>query len=399
MAGPLSGYRILDLTTMISGPFGTMLLGDQGADVIKIETTDTGDLYRHGGMTSAGISSHFAAANRSKRSVALNLSDERGRSLLEKLVPTADVFIQNFRPGAIERMGFGEARLRELRPDIVMVSICGFGETGPFSGKRVYDPLIQAMSGMMHVQGGDGDPTAIRTILPDKLTAVTCAQAVTAALLERERSGQGQHVRLSMFDTSVGWMWPDTMLGDIWLGDRAQGSVPGERNLCFKTSDGFVAVCIASDSEWRGFCAAAERPDLTDHPRFSSPGGRSTNQEAFFGKVREIIAQRSSAYWLESLDKHDVPVAPLLTPREAIAHSQALANDLTYEREHPYGGRIREVRPAARFDRTRIEPGRHVPMHGEHTREVLAEAGVDGEEFEAYVAAGVVRAPEDKTKL
>ena len=392
MTGPLRGYRILDLTSMISGPFATMLLGDQGADVIKIETVDGGDLFRHGGVSSAGMSSHFAAANRSKRSVSLNLRDPRGRELLEKLIPTADVFIQNFRPGAIERMGFGEDRLRQLKPDLIVVSICGFGETGPFAGKRVYDPLIQAMAGVMHVQGGDGEPTSMRIILPDKLTAVTCAQAVTAALLERERSGLGQHVRLSMFDTCVAWMWPDSMLGDIWLDEGTTGEAPGERNLCFKTSDGHIAACIISASEWEGFCAAAGRPDLLVHSFPGNLAGHAMTQVEFYDLIREIVRERSTAFWLEQLDKHDVPVAPLLSLLESIAHPQALANQLTYEREHPHAGRIREVRPAARFDRTPLEPGHHPPVLGEHTREILAEIGVDDTAFNSYLTAGVVGA-------
>ena len=390
MAGPLRGYRILDLTALISGPYGTQLLGDQGADIVKVEPVGSGDLFRHGGVSSAGMSSHFAANNRSKRSLALDLTDARGKALLERLIPSADVFVQNFRPEAIERMGFGESQVRALRPDIIYVSIFGFGETGPLAGKRVYDALIQALAGIMRVQGIGREPMSMNTMLPDKLTAMTWAQAATAALLERERSGKGQHVRISMLDAAIAWMWPDSMLDDIWITDELSDARASERNMCFKTADDYIATCILSDSEYEGFCRAAERPDLLEHPEFSQMAGRALTPN-FFALLREVLAQRPTRYWLEAFAKHDVPVAPLLTPFEVVSHPQVVANELVYERQHPHAARIREVRPAARFDRTRLERGRPVPLLGEHSREILAEVGVDAAAFEALVADKVVQ--------
>ncbi|NJN52470.1 MAG: CoA transferase, partial [Gammaproteobacteria bacterium] len=212
--GPLSGVRILDLTSMISGPVATQLLADQGADVIKIEPPG-GDLVRNLGPSRGGLTATFVSSNRSKRSLALDLKSEAGVGVLERLIPTADVFVQNFRPGAIDRMGFGEARVRALRGDIIYVSISGFGETGPYAHKRVYDPVIQALSGLTAIQADrdTGRPRMVRTIIPDKTTAVTAAQAMTAALFARERHGKGQHVRLAMLDAMVAYLWPEGMTG------------------------------------------------------------------------------------------------------------------------------------------------------------------------------------------
>jgi len=393
MAGPLTGYRVLDLTSIVSGPLGTQLLGDQGADVIKVEPCGTGDLARAGGISSAGIASHFVVLNRSKRSLALNLSEARGKELLERLIPTADVFVQNFRPGVIERIGFGEPQVRALRPDIVYASISGFGDTGPLAGKRVYDPLVQAMSGMMYIQGGMDQPCSMNTIIPDKLTAMMNAQAITAALLERERSGKGQKISLSMLDTTIAWMWADSMLPDIWLHDQTTGKPPMERNNAFKTSDGHIAVCIVSDAEYQGFCRAADRPDLAKHPKLASANDRGSNAPELFRVLREVLVRDTTANWLERLNKEDVPAAPLLTLLESISHPQVIENQLVYEREHPHAGRLREVRPSAQFDRSSMEPGRHAPLLGEHSREVLDEVGVSDAEFEAFVADGIVQTP------
>ena len=206
--GPLGGYRIIDATQMVSGPMATMILADQGADVIKVEPPGVGDLTRAMGGSRRGMAPTFAVINRNKRSIALNLKDGRGVDLLNRLVATADVFVQNFRPGRAEKMGIGEPQLRRVRPDLVYVSISGFGEKGPYAHKRVYDPVIQALSGLADIQADwrSGRPQMMRLIIPDKVTALTAAQAITAALLARHRSGEGQHVRLAMLDAVIAFM-------------------------------------------------------------------------------------------------------------------------------------------------------------------------------------------------
>jgi crotonobetainyl-CoA:carnitine CoA-transferase CaiB-like acyl-CoA transferase len=220
MPGPLHGYRIVDLTSMVSGPSATMLLADQGADVIKVENPQGGDHTRAAANRRGGFSASFLNNNRNKRSIVLDLKSPDRMEALRRLIAGADVFIQNFRNGVIERMGFGETEVRALAPDIIYVSISGFGEEGPFAQKPVYDPLIQALSGLASIQGGsDQDrPRLVRTIVPDKLTGVVAAQAITAALLSRERTGQGQHVRLSMLDAVVAFLWGSDMGSQTFVG-------------------------------------------------------------------------------------------------------------------------------------------------------------------------------------
>ncbi len=241
MPGPLDGYRIIDVTQMISGPLATMILADQGADVIKVEPPGIGDLTRAMGGTRRGMAPIFASSNRNKRSVALNLKDRRGVELLERLVAGADLFVQNFRPDAAERLGIGEPALRRVKPDLVYVSISGVGESGPYAHQRVYDPVIQALSGLASIQGDPltGRPRMVRLIVPDKVTALTAAQAMTAALLARERTGEGQHVRLAMLDAMVAFLWPEGMARHTFI-DSAGAAGPARteiRDLVFETAE------------------------------------------------------------------------------------------------------------------------------------------------------------------
>ena len=274
--GPLEGIRVLDLTSMISGPVATMMLGDQGADVIKVEPPG-GDLVRNLGPNRGGLTASFVSSNRSKRSLVLDLKTAEGMAALKRLIPTADVFVQNFRPGAIERMGLGESVVRRLRDDIVYVSISGFGEAGPYAHKRVYDPVIQALSGLAAIQADrdTGRPRMVRTIIPDKTTALTAAQAITAALFARERSGRGQHVKLAMLDAMVAYLWPEGMTSLTFVGREVQASrAQIAQDLIFQTTDGFITAGAVSDAEWLGMCTALERLDWLDDERFKTAAGR-----------------------------------------------------------------------------------------------------------------------------
>ena len=222
--GALDGIRVVDLSTMISGPMSTRILGDQGADVIKVEPPEIGDLVRHMGATQNGVSATFATANRNKRSVLADLKTPDGQEFVRRLVGTADIFVQNFRPGAIERLQLGYTEVRKLKPDIIYTSISGFGTRGPFKDQRVYDPVIQALSGLAAIQADreTGRPRMMRLVVPDKLTAVTAAQAMTAALFARERTGKGQLLELSMLDATIAFHWSEGMAGHTWKGERVQ---------------------------------------------------------------------------------------------------------------------------------------------------------------------------------
>ena len=392
MATPLEGIRVVDCTSMISGPLATMLLGDQGADVIKVESPGSGDLVRHMGAGRRGMAPTFATANRNKRSIALDLREARGREVLERLVAGADVFVQNFRPGTAERMGIGEPALRRVRPDLVYVSITGFGETGPFARKRVYDPLVQALSGLASIQGAaEGRPRMLRLIVPDKLTAMTAAQAVTAALFARERGHGGQHVRLSMLDAMVAFLWPEGMAGYTWRGDETGRSrVQLAQDLVFETRDGFMTAGTVADGEWQGFCRAVGRPEWIEDERFATTQARVTHVRERLERMAEALEERTTAEWLERLDAEQVPCAPILTREELLTHPQIAANELLVESEHPHAGPMREPRPAARFDGTPASIRRPAPLLGEHTDEILREAGLDGEAIGRLRGAGVV---------
>ncbi|MGD0110209.1 MAG: CoA transferase [Rhodopila sp.] len=353
MAGPLDGIRIIDLTTVISGPVCTMLLADQGADVIKVEPPG-GDIARR----TAGdgeFTAMFVSSNRGKRSIALDLKQPAALEAVRRLIACADVLVQNFRPGTMERLGLGEPAMREANPGLIYVSISGVGETGPYVKKRVYDPVIQSLSGFADVQADQqtGRPNMIRTIVADKTTAVHAAQAVCAALVARGRTGQGQHIRLSMLDTMVAFLWPEAMTQYTVVG-RENAPQPAPRpDLIFKTRDGYITVGSLSDSEWRGLCAVIVRPEWVGDPRFGTPAARSLNAAERIALVGEILATGDSQDWLDRLDAADVPCAPVLRRADVMNN-----------------------------DRTPARIGGPAPRIGEHTDAILAEVGYSVKEIE-----------------
>ncbi len=393
MAGALEGIRVIDTTTMISGPIATRILADQGADVIKIEAPGTGDLVRVMGARRDGLSATFVTSNRNKRSVVIDLKRAEGLALLHKLVATADVFVQNFRPGAAERMGIGEPALREVRPDLIYASISGFGEQGPYAHKRVYDPVVQALSGLAAIQADrdTGRPRMVRLIVPDKLTAVTAAQAITAALFHRERTGTGQHLRLAMLDAMVAFAWPEGMAGHTFIGEGQQDRrARYAQDLIFQTADGYLTAGAVSDAEWRGLCRAIDREDWLDDPRFQTAAGRIQHAGERLNMTAEVFLARTTDEWLERLEAEDVPSAPVLSRSELIEHPQILANELIVEGEHPVAGAMRQPRPPERFDRTPSSLRLPAPALGQHGDEVMRELGLDDAERKILVESGVV---------
>jgi crotonobetainyl-CoA:carnitine CoA-transferase CaiB-like acyl-CoA transferase len=389
--GPLDGIRVIDLTTVISGPVCAMILADQGADVIKVEPPG-GDIARR----TAGdgeFTAMFVSANRGKRSIALDLKQPAALAALRRLIAGADVLVQNFRPGTMRRLGLDEPELRAANPGLVYVSISGVGETGPYMKKRVYDPVIQSLSGLADLQADQdtGRPRMIRTIVADKTTAVYAAQAICAALVARGRTGKGQHIRLSMLDTMVGFLWPEAMTQYTVVG-RENAPQPAPRpDLIFRTRDGYITVGSLSDAEWRGLCRVIDRPDLVDDPRFKTPAARSMNAAERLKLVGDIIADGHSQEWLDRLDEAEVPCAPVLRRKDVIDNVQVINNELIERFDQPTLGTVRQPRPAARFDETPARIGGPAPRIGEHTEAVLAEAGYSASEIESLKAAGAVR--------
>jgi crotonobetainyl-CoA:carnitine CoA-transferase CaiB-like acyl-CoA transferase len=391
MSGPLTGFRILDLSAVISGPLATMWLADQGAEVIKVETLQ-GDIVRHTGAGDGGITPVFVSANRGKRSIAVNLKSEEGLALVKRLVTESDVLVQNFRPGAIDRIGLGYEAVRAIKEDIVYVSISGFGETGPYAHKRVYDPVIQALSGLADIQADreTGRPKMIRTIIPDKTTALTAAQAITAALLSRERNGEGQHVKVSMIDATIALIWPEGMAGLTRVGYEDKYGPALAQDLIFQTTDGYITAGAVSNLEWQGMCRALDRQEWLDDDRFNTPAGRVKNVKERLALTAEVLLTDSSAAWLEKLDAEGVPCAPVLTRRELIEHEQIISNEILTEFEQPALGTVRQPRPAARFSETPSKIKGPAAKLGEHTREVLTEAGFSNAEIESLFENEIV---------
>jgi crotonobetainyl-CoA:carnitine CoA-transferase CaiB-like acyl-CoA transferase len=394
MPGTLHGVRILDMTGMISGPMATMLLADQGADVIKIEPP-AGDLMRHYGVMRKGMSSSFLSNNHGKRSLTVDIKTPEGLEIILKLAATADVLVQNFRPGAIERMGLGEDAVRKVKPDIIYVSISGFGEHGPYAMQRVYDPVIQALCGLAEIQADreTRQPRMVRTVIPDKTTAVTAAQAISAALFARERTGQGQHVRLAMLDTMVAFLWPEASSSLSYVGDEADPA-RGQMglDLVFKTQDRYITAGAVSDNEWQGMCRALARPDLVDDERFKTVADRSRNVVVRRRLMSEELAKWPSAEILARLQAENVPCAPVLSRTELLDDEQVRTNGIIEIHDDPVLGKVRQPRPAARFSATPSAVRRLAPYLGAHNAELLSELGYAAQDIERLTETGVLHA-------
>src|SRR6516162_705339 len=384
MSGALQGVRVLDLTTMVAGPVAAMMLGDQGADVIKVESP-AGDLMRRFAFGRNGMSASFLSSNRNKRSLAIDLKTGEGLQIVNKLTATADILMHNFRPGAAERIGLGEDAVRSIRPDIIYVSISGFGESGPYSNQRAYDPVIQALSGLAEIQRDrdTGRPRMVRTIIADYTTALTAAQAISAALFARQRSGIGQHVRLSMLDTMISYLWPEAMPSLTFVGEELDPS-DGEvgPDLIFATQDRYITAGALSDDEWAGMCRALNREDLIDDSRFRTPRDRTINAVARREIVSAELEKWNADEILARLLANDVPSGPVRSRFELLQDPQVRASQILEEHESPKFGRVRQPRPAARFDRTPARIRTLAPLLGEHTASILSELGYTAAEVE-----------------
>jgi len=393
MSGPLHGYRVIDVTSMVSGPLATMMLADQGAEVIKIENPAGGDLTRLAPNRQGGLSAAFLNNNRNKRSVTLDLKHDRGREVFLRLAASADVFVQNFRPGVAGRMGIGEEALRRVAPEIVYVSISGFGEHGPYATQPVYDPLIQALSGLTTIQAGSDErrPRLVRTILPDKLTGVTAAQAITAALLARARGGHGQHVKVSMLGAVVAFLWSSDMGGQTFVEHEiSQQHAASFIDLVYETADGYVSVAVQSDREWKALARALDHPEWLEDQRFATPAQRHENIDDRLALTQEALRPLRAEHCLARLRQAGVPCAPVLTRSEMIRHPQITGNEIILESDHPRAGRLRQAAPPAQFSRDTADLRRGAPALGEDTDAVLGEHGYSPSEITRLREAGAL---------
>jgi crotonobetainyl-CoA:carnitine CoA-transferase CaiB-like acyl-CoA transferase len=386
MAGPLDGIRVIEAAQMVAGPLAAMLLSDQGADVVKIENADgVGDRFRFVGTRHKGIGAAFGGVNRGKRSVVLDLKDERGRDAARRLIDGADVFLQNFRPGVAERLGLGPDEMLARNPGLVYTSVSGFGPTGPYREQMVYDFVIQAKTGIAALQGD-----LVKTIVVDKVTAYTVAQAITAALLARERGAGGQHLQLNMLDVGLSWFWPDGMVNATFLDDEV--TVVGHMADGYEvrpTLDGHVALLANGNRTWPRLCAALE-PAWLDDPRFATMEDRLDRPEELGEAVNGVLAGLTTEEVLSRLRKNDLPGAAVTPLEEVHLDPQVIHNESLVEHDWPTVGRVREPKPAPRFGATPAAIGGRPPRYGEHTEEVLAAAGYADDEIAAFRAAGVL---------
>ena len=393
MQAPLSGVRILDLSAVVSGPMATGILADQGADVIKVETQG-GDLTRRVGPIQGDMTSLFATINRGKRSIVLDLKQAEARSILRELVEKADVLVENFRPGAMARLGFAYEQVKVWNPRIVYLSISGFGQTGPYSGYRVYDPVIQAVSGFAdaHPDPDTQEPRLLQTLMCDKITALTAAQAITAALLGRQASGEGCRIELSMLDAALSFLWPEALYNHSIL-DKPPAPVPefGARQKLWRCKDGWFAMIAPQDEEFAGICRVFGKPELMQDSRFANMMLRRDNIDAWRAVLEPIAAEQLVRPFVERLAAEGVPVGHVNFKADLADDPQIRHNESLMESDYPDLGRVRAPRAAARFDQQPADPARLAPHLGEHTRAILAELGRIGEAAEALFASGAVR--------
>ena len=392
MAGALDGIRVLDLTTIYSGPIAASILGDQGADVVKVESPQ-GDFMRHPGVTQRnGVGGAFAMMNRNKRSIVIDLSLDEGKAVFKRLVADADVVMENYRPGVMERLRLGYETLRALNPRLVFASINGVGHAGPYAGRRVYDAIIQSISGIGSLQADPASerPILVNSLICDKITSMTAAQAIASALVARERSGVGQRVDVSMLDAALFFLWPDNMLNYTFVGDETPHT--GRRshaNMVRQTKDGYICTMPVQAAEWEGLFRALELPNLFEDERFRTQDG--LDSERFQQALDDGYANFDTDDLAERLEREQVPFAKI-NPRDAVIDDpQVRAMGALWEFEHPIAGPMRQARAPARFGETPAEISRCSPELGEHTREVLGEAGYSEEQITNLRARKVVR--------
>ena len=386
---PLEGIKVLEFSTMITASFAAMMMAEQGAEVIKVEPVDLGDPMRYLGSSKGGISGLFANCNRGKRSLRIDIKSEAGREVIHKLAADTDVLLCNFRPGVMDSLGLGAAALRELNPRLIYAAINGFGNAGPDSDKPAYDPVIQAQAGFAAVQGEGSDaPQFVRNLVCDKITAYTACQAVTAALYQRERTGHGQLIELSMMDAGLYFLFPDGFMHRTLLDDDVDHTPPLSQLLyeMTLTSDGAITVSAANEAQQVGLLTAIDQLHLFADDRFNSLEKIVANLAEFRAVLRHEMSKFGTDELLQRLADNDVPAARCLSYEDVLAHPQFEANESIDLADHPHMGTIRRVKPPARFAGQRLQPAAHAAAHGEHTHEILTELGYTETDIAALVA-------------
>jgi crotonobetainyl-CoA:carnitine CoA-transferase CaiB-like acyl-CoA transferase len=393
MAGPLAGIKIVDLSQIVSGPMAVALLAEQGAEVIKVESPG-GDPVRVLGPRKGDRSSMFIAVNRGKQGLSIDLKTRGGRTILERLVRWADVLVENFRPGTMERLGFSAERCAELNPRLIFASITGFGPDGPYRNIRVYDPVVQAVSGLAATQTDrEGKPGLVRNLVADKVTALTMAQAVTAALFHRERTGEAQRVDVAMVDAALAFNWPDGMYNHSFVDDPpAPFPEYGSMMRLWAAADGQVAIGFMQDIEFQAMMRSLGRHDIAEDPRLKGVAGRMQHQKEWSPELARELASRTRAELMAGFIREGAVGGLVNALPDVIDDPQIVHNDSVAMVDHGAAGHVRAARPAARFAATPAAPGSAAPGRGEHSAAVMVALGFSAAEIAGFAADGSLSA-------
>ena len=390
--GPLKGFRILDLSTILFGPYGAQTLGDWGAEVIKVETLN-GDNWRNSGQfRHRGMSGQFMAANRNKRSIAIDLKHPDGKAVLRRLIPTADALMSNIRPAGLARLGFSYEACKELNPRLIYASATGFGQNGPWAARPAFDEIIQAASGFAAALGTDDEPVFVPSLVGDKICGMALTSAVTAALLHRERTGEGQMVEVPMLETIAAFNSIEMFGGLAFeppIGPAGYNRMKARKPV--RTKDGWMTMLPYSGENWCAFFEAVGHPECIEEFQVRDPVARGRNIDRVYAKMREIAPGRTTAEWEELLLSIDVPHTAFARLTEIAEQPHLKAVDMFPEIDHPTEGKIRQARPPARFSASPASIHRMPPLLGEHTREIMGEVGFTEAEISALVDKKAIR--------
>jgi crotonobetainyl-CoA:carnitine CoA-transferase CaiB-like acyl-CoA transferase len=392
---PLEGLRVIDLTTVIMGPYATQTLADHGADVIKVEPPD-GDVMRNGvPMRNPRMGAVSLLLNRNKRSVVLDLKKDAGRAALLRLCEKADVLISNVRPAAMRRLRLGDDDVRAVNPQIINVSLVGYGQSGPYAARPAYDDLIQGISGVgsLFERSGSAEPRYVPFAISDRIVALAAAHAVLAAVIQRARTGQGVSVEVPMFEKMALFVLVDHFAGRVFepdLGPTGYNRYLTANRKPYRTSDGYICVLIYMEKHWRGFMESLGRLDeMLSNPRMATHAARAKHYHEAYGMIADILLTRTTAEWLELFERLDIPCVPLNSLDDVIDDAHLDAVGFFETREHPTEGTVRYTGVANRWNGERIAIRRDAPQVGEHSAEILREAGFSNEEIAAMIADGV----------